>query len=113
MEKILTSVQHLVYVNLTSAAAIAGGLLLWVGFVFIGLIARRYEQAYGLVTHWQFQIIAPVGLVAYLIMQAVASWQHHNLSPIEQWIGYTLLAWSAALCLWGVLRFRKVLEEIL
>jgi high-affinity Fe2+/Pb2+ permease len=65
------------------------------------------------VTHWQFHAAAPAGLLAYLVMQALASLRHQNLSPIEQWIGYTLLAWSAGLCLWGVWRFRKVLHSLM
>lgn len=113
MERVLTETQHLIFVTLTSACAVLGGLLVWAGFVFMGLISQRFEKAYGVSTHWQFQVVAPVGLVGYLVMQSVASLRHENMGPIEQWIGYTLLAWSAGLCLWGVWRFRKVLKGLL
>jgi len=113
MERILTDNQHLIFVTLTSYAAIAGGLLLWLGFILLGLISRRFEQAYGVITHWQFHLVAPAGIFIYLSMQAVASLRHQNMGPIEQWTGYTLLTWSARLCLWGVFRFRKVLTELM
>lgn len=113
MERILTDAQHWIFVTLTSYAAVLGGLLLWIGFIFIGLISRRFEQAYGKTTYWQFHMAAPAGLFVYLVMQSVASLKHHNLSPVEQWIGYALLAWSAGQCLWGVFRFRRVLSEIM
>lgn len=107
---VLTGNQHFIFVTLTGWLAITGGLLLWGGFILAGLMSRRLEKAYGKVTHWQFLIAAPVGAVGYLSMQSWASWQHQNLGPVEQWIGYTLLIWSAALCLWGVWRFRHLVR---
>ncbi len=113
MERVLTETQHLVFVTLTSGIAVLGGLLVWIGFAVLGQISRRFERAYGQTTHWQFHWVAPAGLFGYLVMQSVASLRHENMGPIEQWIGYTLLAWSAGLCLWGVWRFRKVLKGLL
>jgi hypothetical protein len=113
MGTVLTGNQHLVFVTLTSWLAIAAGLVLWGGFFFLGLISRRFEKAFGKITHWQFLLLAPVGAVGYLALQALASLQHQNLGPVEQWIGYTLLIWSAGLCLWGVLRFRQLVRQSL
>ena len=112
MPTVLTPLQHVVFVDLTSALAVLGGLLLWTGFVLIGLIARRLEQAYGHATHWQYFIVAPSGAVIYLIMQAVASLRHQNMNAVEQWIGYALLVWSAGLLAWGLAGFRRTLERI-
>ena len=109
---VLTGGQHLVFVTLTSWLAIVGGLVLWGGFFFLGLISRRFEKAYGKITHWQFLLLSPAGAVGYLAMQSAASLQHQNLGPAEQWIGYTLLIWSAGLCLWGVLRFQQLVRKI-
>ncbi len=112
MERILTTTQYFIFVNLTSFIAILGGLTLWAGFILLGIIARRFEQAYGLATHWLFQMIAPAGVCAYLVMQAVASLRRENMGPLELWTGYTLLAWSAGMCLWGAYRFHKILRQI-
>jgi len=113
MERVLTDTQHLWFVTITSGLAVGGGLLLWAGFITLGLISRRFEKAYSVTTHWQFHLVGPAGLVCYLVMQSVASLQHVNMGPVEQWIGYTLLVWSAGLSLWGVRRFRKVLKNLL
>jgi hypothetical protein len=112
MGTVLTNGQHWVFVTLTSWIAILGGLALWVGFIYLGLIARRFEKAYGKITHWQFQLMAPIGVVGYLMMQSIASLRHQNMGPVEQWIGYTLLSWSAGLCLWGVMRFQKLIRQL-
>lgn len=112
MERILTANQYFVFVNLTSFVAILGGLALWSGFVLMGLVSRRFEQAYGIITHWLFQMIAPAGVCIYLAMQSVASLRHQNMGPIELWTGYTLLIWSAILCMWGAYRFFKLLRQL-
>ncbi len=112
MDTVLTPAQHFWFVEATSYLAICGGLALWGGFIWLGAITRRFERAYGKMTHWQFFLLAPAGLCAYLVLQAVASLRHQNMGAAEQWIGYSLLTWSAGLCLWGVLRLRKVLAEL-
>ncbi len=107
MEKVLTAGQYLLFVNLTSFMAVFGGLTLWAGFVLMGLIARRYEQTFGVATYWLMQMIAPLGLVVYLIMQTVATLRHQNMGVLELWIGYTFLTWSAGLCLWAGIHFYR------
>jgi hypothetical protein len=109
---VLTDAQHLLFVEITSLVALLGGLALWAGFALMGLVARRFEQAFGQPTPWLFLMVAPMGLFLYLLMQSLASLQHENMNSIEQWIGYTLLIWSALLCGWGSLRFRKILAEL-
>jgi len=112
METILTPFQHFFFVTLTSIIAILGGLALWAGFVVMGLVARRFEQAYDVVTHWQFQIVAPAGVFIYLFMQSLASLRHQNMGPVELWMGYTLMIWSSIFCLWGAFRFFKILNYL-
>lgn len=112
MDRILSTSQYMVFVNLTSFMAILGGIALWGGFAVMGLIAKRYEQVYGMVTHWQFQMIAPAGIFIYLLMQAIASLRHQNMGAIELWTGYTLLSWSAGLCFWACFRFYKLLNTL-
>jgi len=112
MDRILTTTQHFIFVNFTSFVAILGGLALWAGFILMGLISRRFEQTYGIVTHWLFQIVAPAGVFTYLVMQSIASLRHQNMGPIELWTGYTLLFWSAILCFWGAYQFYKLLQQL-
>ncbi|MCD4812663.1 hypothetical protein K8S19_03100 [bacterium] len=112
MERVLTASQHFLFVNVTSFVAIIGGLTLWAGFVGMGLVSRRFEQAYGVVTHWLFQMIAPAGVFIYLLMQSIASLRHKNMGAIELWTGYTLLVWSAVLCIWGAYRFFKIIRQL-
>ncbi|MCK5241033.1 hypothetical protein KAR34_01155 [bacterium] len=112
MDRVLTATQYFIFVNLTSVIAIVGGLVLWGGFIYMGLVSRRFEQAYGIVTHWIFQMLAPVGICVYLTMQSVASLRHQNMGPIELWTGYTLLIWSAILSLWGAYRFYRLFRQL-
>jgi hypothetical protein len=112
MEKVLTATQYFVFVNFTSFIAILGGLILWAGFILMGLVSRRFELAYGIVTHWLFQMIAPAGVCIYLAMQSIASIRHQNMGPIELWTGYTLMIWSSILCLWGAYRFYRLFCQL-
>lgn len=110
MEQILTSGQHFWFVVFTSYIAIAGGLLLWMGFIIWSLIIRKFEKAYAVKTYWQIYLLAPAGLVIYLYMQALASLRNRNLDVPEQLAGFALLSVSALLCMWAVWRFRTILN---
>ncbi len=48
---------------------ILGAVLLWLAFIFLGIIARRYEIVLGEHTDWQFMIIAPTGILIFAIIQ--------------------------------------------
>lgn len=112
MEKVLTTTQYLIFVNLTSFLAILGGIALWLGFVVMGLISRRFEQVFDKITYWQSQMIAPAGLFIYLVMQAIASNQHRNMGVVELWTGYSFLAWSSGWCLFSCYRFYRMLMQL-
>ncbi|MBN1595508.1 hypothetical protein JW933_06245 [candidate division FCPU426 bacterium] len=112
MENILSTTQYFIFVNATSFVAILGGLVLWAGFFLMGLISRRYEQVYGIDTHWLLQMIAPAGVCLYLSIQSIASLRHQNMGAVELWTGYTLMMWSAVLCLWGANRFFRLFKQL-
>lgn len=112
MDKVLSASQYLIFVNLTSFMTILGGVVLWLGFIIMGLVSRRYEQVLGKATHWQSQMVAPAGMFIYLLMQAIASLRHHNMGSLELWTGYTLLAWSAGLAFWACFQFYKMLTKL-
>ncbi|MCX7995325.1 MAG: hypothetical protein N3A65_06105 [candidate division WOR-3 bacterium] len=50
---------------------VLGALLLWLAFIFLGIIARRYEIVLGEKTNWQFMIIAPTGILLFAIIQLI------------------------------------------
>jgi len=46
-----------------------GALLLWLAFIVLGVIARRYEIVLGEKTDWQFMLFAPTGILCYAVIQ--------------------------------------------
>jgi hypothetical protein len=50
---------------------VLGALLLWLAFIFLGIIARRYEIVLGEKTDWQFMVIAPTGILLFAILQLI------------------------------------------
>jgi hypothetical protein len=101
------------YFPLTTFLSITGGLLLWWGFFTVGIIARKYERTFARRTNWQFLALAPSGILIYTIWQGIAYIQKGQFSVTEQWINYSLVLISGALCLWGAYVFRQVAERIM
>lgn len=52
-------------------ALVLGAVLLWLAFIFLGVIARRYEIVLGEKTNWQFMMVAPTGILLFAIIQLV------------------------------------------
>ncbi len=50
---------------------VLGAVMLWLAFIFLGIIARRYEIVLGEKTNWQFMIIAPTGILIFAIIQLI------------------------------------------
>ncbi len=50
---------------------VLGAILLWLAFIFLGIIARRYEIVLGEKTNWQFMIIAPTGILIFAVIQLI------------------------------------------
>lgn len=50
---------------------VLGAILLWLAFIFLGIIARRYEIVLGERTNWQFMIIAPTGILIFALVQMI------------------------------------------
>lgn len=48
---------------------VLGALLLWLAFIVLGIIARRYEIVLGEKTDWQFIIFAPTGILCFAVIQ--------------------------------------------
>ncbi|MGQ9464090.1 MAG: hypothetical protein ACUVQ3_00525 [bacterium] len=50
---------------------VVGAILLWLAFIFLGVIARRYEIVLGEKTNWQFMVIAPTGILLFALIQLI------------------------------------------
>jgi uncharacterized membrane protein YozB (DUF420 family) len=48
---------------------IAGAVILWLAFITLGIIARRYEIVLAERTGWQFMMAAPTGILIFAIIQ--------------------------------------------
>ncbi|UCG93344.1 MAG: hypothetical protein JSV97_06500, partial [candidate division WOR-3 bacterium] len=48
-----------------------GAILLWLAFIILGIIARRYQIVLGERTDWQFMTFAPTGILIFAIIQLV------------------------------------------
>ncbi|GAI28578.1 unnamed protein product, partial [marine sediment metagenome] len=48
---------------------VLGAVLLWLAFIVLGIIARRYEIVLGERTDWQFMVFAPTGILFFAVIQ--------------------------------------------
>ena len=48
---------------------VLGAILLWLAFIVLGIIARRYKIVLGERTNWQFMIFAPTGILVFAVIQ--------------------------------------------
>jgi hypothetical protein len=50
---------------------VLGAVFLWVAFIVLGIIARRYEIVLSERTDWQFMMIAPTGILFFAVIQLI------------------------------------------
>ncbi len=50
---------------------VLGAILLWLAFLFLGIIARRYEIVLGERTNWQFMMFSPTGILIFAVIQLI------------------------------------------
>ncbi len=102
----------LVYVTLSNIISVIAGLLLWTAFVFFGILSRRYEQIFRTSTNWQLLVLAPTGILVFVVIQAYAYATAGTMTEPQSWAGHFLVIISAILCLYGALKFRAVTMRI-
>ncbi len=103
------------YVLLTTStnwAANLGGLLLSLAFVFIALVARRFELLFGQRTFWPLMLVSPVGILFYVTVQARAFQVRGRMTYGEQWMSFSVLLASAAVSAWVTLRFYRLARAL-
>lgn len=108
-----TRAGQLLFIDWTNVASYAGGILFWVAFVYIGLIARRFETLTQQRTFWQAMLFAPSGILVYNIIQAYGFLVRGRMEESEKWWGFTILFVSALVCTALVYLFRQRAKRIL
>lgn len=101
------------FIDWTNVASFAGGILLWIAFVYVALIARRFEALTRQRTFWQAMLIAPSGILFYNIVQGYGFLVRGRMSSAEKWWGFVVLFVSALLCTALVFVFRQRAKSIL
>ncbi len=108
-----TRAAQLLLIDWTNVASFAGGILLWVAFVYVALIARRFEALTHQRTFWQAMLVAPSGILVYNIIQAYGFLSRGAMNDREKWWGFSFLFGSALLCTVLAYIFRRRARRIL
>ncbi len=97
---------------LSSYTTIIGALILWLTFLFFGIIAKRYEMVLRRKTQWQFIMWAPSGILIYAFIKFYDSviLGYLKLANLEALIGYGLFFLSGIFSLMGAVRFYRVVS---
>lgn len=90
---------------------VLGAVLLWLAFIVLGIIARRYEIVLGEKTNWQFMVFAPTGILFFALIQLYfCGLQGKMMLPKDgmNYLAYGLFLISGILSLFANLRFYSV-----
>ncbi len=103
--------QYVLLAVIPNYLLVLGALLLWLAFIVLGIIARRYEIVLGERTNWQFMIFAPTGILIFAIIQLVYCGFGGKIMLPKQgvnYIAYSLFLLSGVLSLVANMRFYQV-----
>lgn len=90
---------------------VLGAVLLWLAFIVLGIIARRYQIVLGERTNWQFMIFAPTGILLFALIQLYyCGFGGKMMLPKGglNYLAYGLFLISGVLSLVANIRFYKV-----
>ena len=93
---------------------VLGAFLLWLAFIVLGVIARRYEIVLGEKTDWQFMMFAPTGILCFAVIQLYYCGFGGNMMLPEDginYLAYGLFLISGMLSLVANWRFYSVTRE--
>ncbi len=108
-----TVADQLLFIDWTNVASFAGGILLWIAFVYIALIARRFEALTQQRILWWLMLIFPSGILVYNLVQAYGFLTRGAMTIPEQQVSFLILLGSALLCTGFVFLFRQRAMRIL
>jgi hypothetical protein len=107
----IESAQYQGLVVIPNYLLVLGAILLWLAFIVLGIIARRYEIVLGERTNWQFMIFAPTGILIFAVIQFLYCGIGGKMMLQKggtNYIAYGLFFISGILSLVANLRFYKV-----
>jgi hypothetical protein len=100
--------------DFTNVITVVGSLLLFLVFIMIGVIARRFETLAQQRTYWQLLLLAPIGLLIYSV---VTIWAfvgpNGSLNESDRWWGFTSLFLTGIACVVIINVFRNIAKDIL
>jgi hypothetical protein len=100
--------------TITDIIAGIGGLVLWLVFILIALIARRFQVLAEQKTYWEWLMAAPIGIALY---DAILVWNYitekNITAPLPTWSGFGFLFLSGVSCMYVINIFRLVAKNIL
>lgn len=102
----------LLYVTVSNIISVLAALLLWIAFVFFGILSKRYEQVFKTPTNWELLMLAPTGILAFALIQAYAYATAGTMTEAQAWVGHFSVIVSSLACLYGTLTFRAVTVRI-
>jgi hypothetical protein len=103
--------QYQTLVVIPNYLLVLGALLLWLAFIVLGIIARRYEIVLAEKTRWQFMIFAPTGILLFAIIQFLYCGVGGKMMLPKggiDYIAYGLFLLSGLLSLIANIRFYRV-----
>jgi hypothetical protein len=101
------------YINVT---AILSGILFWAGFLVFGFIAKRYHVVFNKTTFHGLLMTAPSGILAYSVLMIIKSSMLLKDAAVNnaiQLTAYGFLLASAVLCLFAIIKFSGLIDELL
>jgi hypothetical protein len=91
-----------------------GGIVLWLVFILIALIARRFQVLAEQKTYWEWLMIAPIGIFIYDVILGWNYYTEKNItSTLATWSAFGPLFLSGVACLYVINIFRLVAKNIL
>lgn len=108
----LSPVQEFFGVTLSNLLGVIGALCLWAGFLFLSLIAQRYEKILARPTGYRFMQAAPSGILGFTLIQLYSTLLRGMIKPPTElaWVAYLLLFASGLLSLWSTISFFRVVR---
>lgn len=104
---------HFILRTATDIISTLGALLLWLVFVYIALVARRFETLSEQRTYWQWLMIAPIGIFIYAVIQVLSFIFFNRLPDSYSWPAFLALFLSGLACLYVINIFRLIAKNIL
>lgn len=98
----------------SDGVGVIGGIILWLVFILIALIARRFQVLAEQKTYWEWLMVAPIGIVIYDVILGWNYFTEKNItSAPATWGSFGPLFLSGLACLYVINIFRLVAKNIL